>query len=127
MWNCWLKQSLFQHWLYALRTLSRSKKVCVCQEVDLAQQKSLWKNIVQQLDNSSPSYFLMGKTNEQNKIRTAKHGGSRSKNISNKSTARVFFCPVRRLFTVFANHRKSLIQHCERSELRLHFEWPKVH
>ena len=26
---------------------------------------------------------------------------------------------------VFENHRKSLIQHCERSELRLHFEWKK--
>ena len=24
--------------------------------------------------------------------------------------------------TVFENHRKSLIQHCEQSELRLHFE-----
>ena len=31
------------------------------------------------------------------------------------------------IFTVFENHRKSLIQHCERSELRLHFEWTKVH
>ena len=30
-------------------------------------------------------------------------------------------------FTVFENHRKSLIQHCERSELRLHFEWIKVY
>ena len=30
------------------------------------------------------------------------------------------------LITVFENHRKSLIQHCERSELRLHFEWTKV-
>ena len=29
--------------------------------------------------------------------------------------------------TVFENHRKSLIQYCERSELRLHFEWTKVH
>ena len=28
--------------------------------------------------------------------------------------------------TVFENHRKSLIQHCERSELHLHFEWTKV-
>ena len=28
--------------------------------------------------------------------------------------------------TVFENHRKSLIQHCERSELRLHFERTKV-
>ena len=28
--------------------------------------------------------------------------------------------------TVFENHWKSRIQHCERSELRLHFEWPKV-
>ena len=29
-------------------------------------------------------------------------------------------------YTVFENHRKSLFQHCERSELRLHFEWTKV-
>ena len=27
--------------------------------------------------------------------------------------------------TVFENHRKSLIQHCNRSELHLHFEWTK--
>ena len=30
-------------------------------------------------------------------------------------------------YTVFENHRKSLRQHCERSELCLHFEWTKVH
>ena len=44
-------------------------------------------------------------------------------------------CPLKRKkiyfwkkrFTVFENHRKSLIQHCERSELSLHFEWTKVH
>ena len=30
------------------------------------------------------------------------------------------------LCTVFENHRKSLIQYCERSELRLHFEWTKL-
>ena len=29
------------------------------------------------------------------------------------------------VLTVFENYRKSLIQHCERSELRLHFESPK--
>ena len=29
--------------------------------------------------------------------------------------------------TVFENHSKSHNQHCERSELRLHFEWTKVH
>ena len=28
--------------------------------------------------------------------------------------------------TVFENHRKSLIQHCERSELRLHFSGQKL-
>ena len=28
--------------------------------------------------------------------------------------------------TVFENRQKSRIQHCERSELRLHFEWTKV-
>ena len=27
--------------------------------------------------------------------------------------------------TVFENHRKCLIKHCERSELRLDFEWTK--
>ena len=32
----------------------------------------------------------------------------------------------RKSCTVFENHRKSLIQHYERSELRLHFEWTKV-
>ena len=31
------------------------------------------------------------------------------------------------LTTLFENHRKSLIQHGERSELRLHFDWTKVH
>ena len=29
--------------------------------------------------------------------------------------------------TMFENHWKSLIQHCERSELRLHIEWTKAH
>ena len=29
-------------------------------------------------------------------------------------------------YTVFENQRKSIIQHCERSELRLHFEWTKI-
>ena len=28
--------------------------------------------------------------------------------------------------TVFENRPKSRIQHCKRSELRLHFKWPKV-
>ena len=32
----------------------------------------------------------------------------------------------RSVCTVFENHRKSLIQHCERNELRLHFEWTKL-
>ena len=29
-------------------------------------------------------------------------------------------------FTVFENHKKCLIEHCERSELRLHYEWNKI-
>ena len=28
---------------------------------------------------------------------------------------------------MFENQRKSRIQHCERRELRLHFEWKKFH
>ena len=42
------------------------------------------------------------------------------------------FSPVQKEFQkcivslmVFENHRKSRIQHCERSGLRLHFEWIK--
>ena len=31
-----------------------------------------------------------------------------------------YFC------TLFENYSKSLILHCERSELRLHYEWTKV-
>ena len=31
------------------------------------------------------------------------------------------------LVTVFENRPKSRIQHCDQSELRLHFEWTKVH
>ena len=38
-----------------------------------------------------------------------------------------FDSQFRNLDTVFENDKKSLIQHCERSELRLHFEWTKVH
>ena len=41
--------------------------------------------------------------------------------------SRVFFHKDRKTFTVFENQRKSLIQHCERSELRLHFELTKDH
>ena len=35
--------------------------------------------------------------------------------------------PVEDICTVFENHRKSLIQQCERSELHLHFDWKKGH
>ena len=48
-------------------------------------------------------------------------------------TRGIFGCYCQSLFvsmmligTVFENHRKSLIQHCERSELLLHLEWTKV-
>ena len=30
------------------------------------------------------------------------------------------------MITVFENRPKSRIQHCKRSELRLHFKWAKV-
>ena len=44
--------------------------------------------------------------------------------LSQPCTKRSIFPPIiTQCITVFENHRKSLIQHCERSELRLHFEW----
>ena len=45
----------------------------------------------------------------------------------NKMTTVFGIACVFQLPTVVENHRKSRIQHCERSELRLHFEWAKVH
>ena len=36
------------------------------------------------------------------------------------------WCPLLTNTTVFENHRKSLIQDCERSELRLQFDWTNV-
>ena len=47
--------------------------------------------------------------------------GNMSKLITNTNYKRINI-----IDTVFKNHRKSLIQHCERSELHLHFEWTKV-
>ena len=35
-------------------------------------------------------------------------------------------CLEKTNFILFEHQRKSLIQHCERRELRLHFEWTKV-
>ena len=47
--------------------------------------------------------------------------GNMSKLITNTNYKRINI-----IDTVFKNHRKSLIQHCERSELHLHLEWTKV-
>ena len=46
---------------------------------------------------------------------------------SNNSIPNYFTACITNSITVFENHRESLIQHCERSELCLHFEWTKVH
>ena len=42
---------------------------------------------------------------------------------SNVNCPVIVNCQVINLCKVFENHRKSLIQYCERSELRLNFEW----
>ena len=41
-----------------------------------------------------------------------------------QNSIRIFV--VERIRTLLENHRKSLIQHCERNEVRLYFEWTKV-
>ena len=50
-------------------------------------------------------------------ITTLKHSWDKE---SNKKKVR-YYCNVLPEHKVFENHRKSLIQHCERSELHLHF------
>ena len=47
--------------------------------------------------------------------------------IYDKRARKCYELKIGRCPTVFENHRKSLIQHCERSELSLHFEWTKVY
>ena len=38
----------------------------------------------------------------------------------------VRYPPIKKILHGVSNPRKSRIQYCERSELRLHFEWTKV-
>ena len=45
---------------------------------------------------------------------------------AHKNTSKQNLFPIVQGSKVFENHIKSLIQHCERSELCLHFEWIKV-
>ena len=48
-------------------------------------------------------------------------------NTNHDSTTKHFhFRYLHKKKKVFENRRKSLIRHCERSELRIHFEWTKV-
>ena len=54
--------------------------------------------------------------NRTPKIRHDQNGFARTKN----------WTTFEYLITVFENHRKSRMQHCERSELYLHFKWTKV-
>ena len=58
-------------------------------------------------------------------VGVADHHHSRGRHCATK-VARSTLHIILILTTVFENHRKSLIQHCERSELRLHFECTKV-
>ena len=64
------------------------------------------------------------------KRKQASHFGNNSdvmasSSMQNFENKREMACKLDKTM-VFENHRKSLIQHCERSELRLHFEWTKV-
>ena len=87
--------------------------------------KTMWSGLL---------FFLLGLIQVNN-------GQSRSRGCSSRSGKPCVFpffyngtlydgekrnCKERKI-TVFENHRKSLIQHCERSELLLHFELTKVH
>ena len=72
-----------------------------------------------------PLLFMMRVTTQQRRgwsYRYCDLQKGRSDRIKNTSEIWVFFAE----YTLFENHRKGLFQNCERSELRLHFEWTKV-
>ena len=64
----------------------------------------------------------MSRTEEEDEELDRGHWGSKAEFILSCIGFSVRFL----LYRVFENHRKSLIQYYERSELRLHFEWTKV-
>ena len=79
--------------------------------------------------NSQPEACLL-------KIRTTKEQSAyaiRTRHVTKKIAAKpkyflfLLILLFGQLLKVFENRRKCLIQRCERSELHLYFEWPKVH
>ena len=85
-----------------------------CQWLWTLQKTATWQNF---FDSPFHSFFSLSLSNLLKRILALR----RKLFLSNSKRNKVSF-----FFTVFENHRKSLIQHCERSELRLHFEWTKV-
>ena len=80
----------------------------------------------------------MEEPNEEEKIGDAINGGKPLEDIGNgevigtvvgdtRGEAEKLVFENRDHPNTYTNHRKSLIQHCERSELRLHFEQTKVY
>ena len=97
------------------------------------QQKSPERNFASLLDpksNGSPRSFatLLGRQKSPNRLKERNFSSLLpSKNVpSGNSNSKVTLVLKPKVSTVFENHRNSLIQHCERKELHLHFEWSKV-
>ena len=61
-----------------------------------------------------------------NDLKKSSEDGVAAINLPEKGHFYFIFGQTTKCITVFENHRKSLIQHCERSELLLHFEWTKI-
>ena len=98
------------------------------------QQKSPERNFASLLDpksNGSPRSFatLLGRQKSPNRLKERNFSSLLpSRNVpSGNSNSKVTLVLKPKVSTVFENRRKSLIQHCKRSELRLHFEWTKIH
>ena len=71
----------------------------------------------------SPKYFLRAKVEE---IEWKYYDGNPDCQRGCKMSQCLKWSDILESSTVFENHIKSLIQHCERSELHLHFKWTKV-
>ena len=101
---------------YACNTLSENRQQTLSSHYEIRMQ--IW------FCKSRKNLHLKLKTYANLEVRKCVISGFRSLASSSWIFQEHFYSKAVR--TVFENHRKSLIQHCERSELRLQIEWTKV-
>ena len=113
----WFKNSILMKSTPTLNLNFPAQKRNYC-ELDFLNKNWDFTTVCQMISNGLCSLFMSSRESWSQTLGDASLMKT-SKSVNHEST-------LRSNSTVFENHRKSLIQRCERSELRLHFEWTKV-